>query len=273
MPSSPLTRTNDPRNRRHQLIAGVVALVAIALVFLLVRPGSGPEDDGPPASADSTSSSEDSPSSSPSSASSSSTSSSSPSSTSRTLPDYTTTGRYARMPKGTPVRGTKGELVTYRVEVEKGSGVNVRSFAGAVDRTLSHPRGWTADGGFRFQRVTDEEPRVTIRLATPESVDKACAEAGVDTEGFLSCRAGNVIHLNLNRWAVGVKAVRDLGTYRHYLVNHEVGHVLGRQHEACPRKGTPAPVMQQQTKDLKGCTANAWPFDADGDEWTGPPTP
>lgn len=268
-----MTRTDDPQKRRRQLVAGVGVLLAIALVFLLIRPGSGPEEEGPPATADSSTSSSTSSSPSSSTSPSSTSSSSSPSRTSRPLPDYTSTGRFSRMSEGGPVRGTKGELVTYRVEVERGSGVNVRSFAGAVDRTLSHPRGWTADGGYRFQRVTDEEPRVTIRLATPESVDKACAEAGVRTEGFLSCRAGNVIHLNLNRWAVGVKAVRDLGTYRHYLVNHEVGHVLGSQHEACPGKGEPAPVMQQQTKDLNGCTANAWPFDADGDEWTGPPTP
>lgn len=267
MSPSPTSRTNDPKNRRRQLVAGIVALVAIAVVFLLVRPGSGPESSGTPASAESTSSS-DSPSSSTSTS-----SSSSPSSTSRTLPDYTTTGKFNRATKGTPVRGTKGELFTYRVETEKGSGVDVESFARAVDRTFSHERGWTADGAFRFQRVTDEEPRMTVRLATPETVDKACREVGLDTEGFLSCRSGNVVYLNLNRWAVGVKAVRDLGVYRNYLVNHEVGHILGRQHEACPGKGKPAPVMQQQTKELDGCTANAWPYDAEGTEHTGPPTP
>lgn len=270
MSSSSTSRTNDPKYRRRQLVAGVVALVAIAVVFLLVRPGSGPADSGAPASADSTSSS-DSPSSSTSSK--SSTSSSSPSRTSPTLPDYTTTGKFNRATKGTPVRGTKGELFTYRVETEKGSGVDVESFARAVDRTFSHERGWTADGAFRFQRVTDEEPRMTVRLATPETVDKACREVGLDTEGFLSCRSGNVVYLNLNRWAVGVKAVRDLGVYRHYLVNHEVGHILGRQHEACPGKGKPAPVMQQQTKELDGCTANPWPRSEDGRMITGPPSP
>lgn len=270
MSSSSTSRTNDPKYRRRQLVAGVVALVAIAVVFLLVRPGSGPADSGAPASADSTSSS-DSPSSSTSSK--SSTSSSSPSRTSPTLPDYTTTGKFNRATKGTPVRGTKGELFTYRVETEKGSGVDVESFAGAVDRTFSHERGWTADGDFRFKRVTDEEPRMTVRLATPETVDKACREVGLDTEGFLSCRSGNVVYLNLNRWAVGVKAVRDLGVYRHYLVNHEVGHILGRQHEACPGKGKPAPVMQQQTKELDGCTANPWPRAEDGRMITGPPSP
>lgn len=270
MSSSSTSRTNDPKYRRRQLVAGVVALVAIAVVFLLVRPGSGPADSGAPASADSTSSS-DSPSSSTSSK--SSTSSSSPSRTSPTLPDYTTTGKFNRATKGTPVRGTKGELFTYRVETEKGSGMDVESFAGAVDRTFSHERGWTADGDFRFKRVTDEEPRMTVRLATPETVDKACREVGLDTEGFLSCRSGNVVYLNLNRWAVGVKAVRDLGVYRHYLVNHEVGHILGRQHEACPGKGKPAPVMQQQTKELDGCTANPWPRSEDGRMITGPPSP
>lgn len=269
MPSSPLTRTTDPQTRRRQLIAGGVALVvllAVVLAFLLVRPGSGSEDPDPSASGNSTASSSDSPSS-------SSSSSASPSSTSHSLPEYKVTGRYDQATTGTPVRGTKGDLFTYRVEVEDGTGVTVKSFASAVDRTLAHPRGWTGGGDYRFQRVTDEEPRMTIRLATPETVDEACRAAGFETEGFLSCTAGDTVYLNLNRWAVGTKSVRDLDVYRPYLVSHEVGHVLGHQHESCPGKGKPAPVMQQQTKELDGCTANAWRFDTDGKEWTGPSTP
>lgn len=248
-------------------MAGIVALLAIAVVlFLVFRPGSGGSggsgDTSESAGATSTTSS----------SSSSSSSSPKPSSTKPTLPDYTTTGRFERMDKGTPVRGTKGELFTYRVEVEDGTGIGVNSFAKAVDKTLSHKRGWTGDGKFRFQRVTDEEPDLTIKLATPETVDKACAEVGLDTEGFLSCRSDGAVNINLNRWAVGVKHIRDLAVYRNYVINHEVGHILGRSHEACTGEGKPAPLMMQQTKELDGCTANGWPYAKDGTEVTGPPS-
>ncbi|MGO1166808.1 MAG: DUF3152 domain-containing protein [Janibacter sp.] len=256
--SSRLAPTSDAQLRRRQLATGVVVLVAIALVFLLLRPGSGA--DGEPASAQPTSStsSSTSPSSSPS-----------PRSTTPTLPAYTSTGRFSRMPTAGPIRGRGGELITYRVEVEQGSGVTSREFATAIDRTLSHRRGWTNGGHWRFKRVADEQPDLIIRLATPKTVDKRCAAAGANTDGYTSCRAGQLIMLNLDRWYIGVPHVKDLSVYRHYLINHEVGHGLGRGHEACPGKGQRAPVMLQQTLDLKGCTPNAWPYAQDGTQIRG----
>ncbi|CAN5484272.1 hypothetical protein BH09ACT12_BH09ACT12_23930 [soil metagenome] len=66
--------------------------------------------------------------------------------------------------------------------------------------------------------------------------------------------------LNAWRWLNGADAYEgNLNDYRRYLVNHEVGHALGKAHVGCPGSGLPAPVMMQQTKGLGECSANPWP--------------
>lgn len=244
-------------------------LVVVVLLLLTVRSGSGPLPEPPSAAVTSTSEPTRSPSPSPSPP----PPPPRPSRTSPTLPDYTTTGRFSRMPGEGAIRGRSGQLMTYRVEVEQGAGVTSREFATVIDATLRHPRGWTAGGHWRFQRVADGEADLVIRLATPRTVDERCSPAGADTDGYTSCRAGRLILINLDRWYIGVPHVQDLTAYRQYLVNHEVGHGLGRGHESCPAAGWRAPVMLQQTLGLDGCAANAWPRGEDGLMISGPSTP
>lgn len=187
-----------------------------------------------------------------------------------TTPSYHSSDRYTRRQTGGSVRGHAGQLMTYRVEVEQGAGVTTREFATVIDEALRHRRGWTAGGHWRFQRVVRAQPDLTIRLATPKTVDLHCEAAGASTKGYTSCRAGRYVYINLDRWHMGVPHVEDLDVYRYYLINHEVGHRLGKGHERCPAKGRLAPVMVQQTLGLGGCRPNAWPRTATGQMVSGP---
>src|SRR5450759_2124994 len=170
------------------------------------------------------------------------------------------TGEYARAPGGT-VRHGSGKLMTYRVEVETGMGESAPVFAAAVDATLADPASWAGQGSWSLQRVPTDDADFVIRLATPATVDEVCATAGLDTVGYVSCRAGKFVMINLDRWLEAVPDFRgNVALYRQYVVNHEVGHRLGYRHQACPGPGRPAPVMQQQTLGLDGCLANGWPY-------------
>ena len=151
--------------------------------------------------------------------------------------------------------------MSYRVEVETGTGESAATFAAAVDATLADPASWTGKGGWSLQRVTANDVDLVIRLATPATVDKVCEAAGLDTGGYVSCRTGQFVMINLDRWLGAVPEYGgDVALYRHYVINHEVGHALGFGHQACPVRGGPAPVMQQQTYGLNGCLPNAWPY-------------
>ncbi|WP_433611057.1 DUF3152 domain-containing protein [Dactylosporangium sp. CA-139114] len=172
------------------------------------------------------------------------------------------------------VAGTGGAVKKYRVAVENGAELKADDFAAAVEKTYADPRGWTASGQLRLQRVKGEGAAdFTVFLATPVTSEAMCATAGLHTDGYSSCRITGKVIINLARWNT---AVPDYGApvedYRSYVVNHETGHELGHGHEACPAAGRPAPVMMQQTYGLKGCVANSWPF-VDGQAYTGPEVP
>jgi hypothetical protein len=161
-----------------------------------------------------------------------------------------------------PVRGAGGRLHRYRVTVEGGTGQDPMEVAAIVDAVLGDPRSWIAGGTLRVQLVPGDAPAdFTVLLATPATSEAICATGGLRTERYSSCRLPGRVVLNLARWLTAVPNYgASLDEYRRYLVNHEVGHQFGHGHEACPGRGQPAPVMQQQTYGLDGCVANAWPY-------------
>lgn len=169
-------------------------------------------------------------------------------------------GELRTVPGSEPAPREAERVVTVRVAVERGLAVNGTEFARQVMDTLNDPRGWGHDGSVVFAR-TDGEADIDITLASPATTDELCAP--VDTAGRVSCGRVGYAVLNAQRWAHGAEPFLEAGgtvaDYRHYLVNHEVGHVLGHPHVRCPASGALAPVMVQQTLGLDGCRPNGWP--------------
>ena len=158
-----------------------------------------------------------------------------------------------------PIAGTKGRLLRYSVRVEHELPFPAEAVARQVQQILSDPRSWTGGGDRRLQLVpAGERTEFSVLIATPKTTDTYCLP--LRTWGRLSCQDGPRAVLNARRWAFGATTYgKDVTGYRIYLVNHEVGHVLGRGHDSCPKRGAPAPIMVQQTKSLQGCRPNSWP--------------
>ncbi|HEX7321778.1 MAG TPA: DUF3152 domain-containing protein [Mycobacterium sp.] len=185
-------------------------------------------------------------------------------------------------------RGT-AKVFAYTVEVENGIDAAAfggdEAFARMVDQTLANPKGWTHNPQIAFVRVDGTGPTTPdfrISLTTPMTIREGC---GYEIPLEVSCynpsygpTAQPRVFINEARWVRGAVPFQgDIGSYRQYLINHEVGHAIGYQHhEPCDRQDGLAPVMMQQTlgtanndattfdpdwvkPDGKVCRFNPWP--------------
>jgi hypothetical protein len=188
------------------------------------------------------------------------------------------------IPGTTPQVGTGTEAVsTYTVEVQDGMDTSSfggdESFARLVDQTLDNPKSWTHDPRFAFRRVDSGQPSFRISLTSSMTVRDAC---GYTIPLEVSCYNSGIgrVVINVARWVRGaIDFQGDIGSYRQYAINHEVGHGIGfAQHQPCGSDGGLAPVMMQQTlstanNDIASldpggvvpangdaCRFNPWPF-------------
>ncbi|GAA0390930.1 DUF3152 domain-containing protein [Streptomyces luteireticuli] len=177
-------------------------------------------------------------------------------------------GEFAAVPGRDKAPG-KGEVLRFRVDVEKGLPLDGALFATAVHRTLNDDRSWGHGGARTFERVSSGPADFVVTLASPGTTARWCAKSDLDTTvDNVSCdsAATDRVMINAYRWAQGADTYGDrMHEYRQMLINHEVGHRLGHNHETCTKSGALAPVMMQQTKFLKAedgttCRPNPWPY-------------
>ena len=194
------------------------------------------------------------------------------------------TGAWHIVPGASAQVGAAQEhLFTYTVEIE--NGVDTSGFGGddsvahMVEATLANPKSWTHDPRFGFRRIDSGEPDFRVSLTSRATTESAC---GFDIPIDSSCYNSDLGRVVLSevRWVRGALSFEgDIGSYRQYQINHEVGHAIGYQrHEGCAEDGQLAPVMMQQTfgtrnddiaaldpqgvvpKDGKKCRFNPWPY-------------
>ncbi|MGY1894830.1 DUF3152 domain-containing protein [Nocardia gipuzkoensis] len=193
-------------------------------------------------------------------------------------------GAWHVVPGNTAQVGTgTGTVFRYTVEIENGvdtSGLGGdEAVAKMIDSTLANPKSWVHDPRFAFRRVDQGEADFRISLTSRGSSRKECGfDIPIDTSCYNA--ASRRVVLSEVRWVRGALAFEgDIGSYRQYLINHEVGHAIGyHQHQACETEGGLAPVMMQQTfgtenndiaaldphgvvpMDGKHCRFNPWPY-------------
>jgi len=179
------------------------------------------------------------------------------------------------------------KVFSYTVEIE--DGIDTTTFGGddgfarMVSQTLANPKSWTHNPQFAFTRIDSGVPDFRVSLSSPMTVREGC---GYEIPLEASCYnpvykpdGQPRVFINEARWVRGAVPFQgDVGSYRQYLINHEVGHAIGYQrHEPCGENGDLAPVMMQQTfstnnndaarfdpqsvkPDGKTCRFNPWPY-------------
>ena len=151
------------------------------------------------------------------------------------------------------------EKINYSLSVESDLPIDIDCLENFISSILNDNRGWKTVIGKEFQIVNYYDADFHIFLANPNTVDEMCFP--LQTNGIYSCRNGNQVIYNYFRWLAGAKDFgTDIATYRLYLINHEVGHLLGWGHTNCPSQNALAPLMMQQSKSTDGCIPNGWPI-------------
>ncbi len=149
---------------------------------------------------------------------------------------------------------------TYCTNVDGVSGIVLDSLIGKLAATYNDVRGWNDNGTIAFKHVA-----VGCQYTVWMTASSQMSSFGSICDDFYNCQVGSNVVLNYNRWTTATppwnKTGGSIENYRSLMIDHETGHRLGfRDNNTCPSPGLKAPVMMQQSVNLKGCVFNIWPL-------------
>lgn len=155
-------------------------------------------------------------------------------------------------------------VLTYTLVIDKPLNMKKKYILDKLKFVLSSNKGWKKHG-YNFKYIdTVENCDIIVHMSTNAFINKRC---GVGDK--LSCAEYNKniknkgnIYLNVERWRKGSSASKlNLQEYRNYQLNHEFGHILGRDHvfhkDYINKK---CPIMVQQTLGIGKSKVNCWPL-------------
>ena len=177
-------------------------------------------------------------------------------------------------------------MIFYVTHVHPLMASHAQSFPKLVDSVLHNSKGWKRFG-YTFKRVTSgTSPSGTsapgtalevfkIILSPPSYMETKLPLHFVHEQLSVADRNSNTIYVNSDRWtgAIPNKSGLRLKGYQTYIINHEVGHLLGKDHPGLKKQNqwrlkgySKAPIMIQQTLGIGAFRRNKWPQEYDNDQ-------
>lgn len=152
---------------------------------------------------------------------------------------------------------------TYCTATRDVSNAVLSELEGKLAATYADVRGWNDSGQIAFRHV-DSGCQYTVWMAASSQM----TSFGAICDDYYNCQVGTNVVMNYDRWTSATPPWNQTGgsleDYHTLMIDHETGHRLGfLDNPTCPGAGQPAPVMMQQSIDLKGCIFNIWPRPAE----------
>ncbi len=154
------------------------------------------------------------------------------------------------------------KTIPYMVGVRGNVVTDFEGFRKMVAATLNDARGWPR-AGLRFEEVASGG-RFTVWLQEPAIFN----DYAPTCDSTLSCRYGNDVMVNDERWRLGTEYWDTTGlgidNYRRLIINHEVGHWLDHRHinKPCASTAIVAPLMLESSlRDT--CAPGIWPLESE----------